>query len=54
MESETESFFTEFVLESGQIFYRGENKQPILITALPKPFSEGGWFKLHLYKKEFG
>lgn len=54
MDSETEALFTEFVLETGQIFYRGENEQPSLITALPEPCSEGGWFKLHLYKTEFG
>lgn len=55
MDEETELRFVDFFTSTGgELLFEGDNLKPISITTLPKPFSGKGWFRLYLYKQEFG
>lgn len=53
MDQEDEERFVNMILLEGIILYEG-GQIPERIETLPKPFSGRGWFKLYLYKDEFG
>lgn len=54
MDNEFEEKFLEYVLSEGVVLFEGNNMSPVRIETLPEPFSEKGWFKLYLYKEEYG
>ena len=54
MDMKTEQQFKDFILQEGEIIVEGSNPNPISVKILPEPFSDKGWFKLYLYKKEYG
>ncbi|MDP4147218.1 MAG: hypothetical protein Q8936_22535 [Bacillota bacterium] len=54
MDEDIEDKFIDYVLENGEILFEGNNNKPISIKELPKAFSGKGWFKVYLYKPEFG
>ncbi len=54
MDNELEEEFKKLILLDGVILFEGNNNQPIEIEDLPLGFSGKGWFKVYLYKKEFG
>lgn len=54
MDSETEEKFIEYILSDGILLFEGNNMRPVKMKSFPEPFSSKAWFKLYLYKDEFG